>query len=493
MGIKNSSQSKIIVRGVILAAALWVFGFGNASAASLSINSGTTTLAPGETAVLSVVVNSGGVAINNTEATITFPADLVSVVSISKINSAFSLWVEDPSFSNSLGTITFNGGVPTPGFIGSQGSVVSIVVKAKAAGQAEFSFADAAVRANDGLGTNVLTSKQGKLLVVAQKEVPLLAPTPTPATAASSLSLTLSSVTHPKQGQWYSNANPKLQWVIPAGADAVQTGMSVDAASSPRITYAPAISEKVVSDLEDGIWYFKARARQAGAWGSVASYIVRIDTVPPEKKAVDFSYDDATRMLTVAADIVDVTSGIDRYELMVNDKLVKTLSAEDFIDGEYSIELNVSGDNTVKVVAIDRAGNSVEASGVFRSLASVPAEAATPLPSVKKTLMVAIGPVAVAALPLGIVLLSIAIVLVLAAYYIGRRRVGSRPKARVRGMLSKGDSLKMMLVLKKRLESHLEILQRTRRSRMLTPEEKEIKQAIEGDLDEVDQMIEGQK
>ncbi len=57
----------------------------------------------------------------------------------------------------------------------------------------------------------------------------------------------------------------------------------------------------------------------------------------------------------------------------------------------------------------------------------------------------------------------------------------------------KGSTTKVLLSLKKRLEKHLEVLQRTRHSRTLSKEEKDIKEAIEIDLDEVDKAIEDQK
>ena len=59
--------------------------------------------------------------------------------------------------------------------------------------------------------------------------------------------------------------------------------------------------------------------------------------------------------------------------------------------------------------------------------------------------------------------------------------------------LIKGHNTKTFLLLKKRLEKHLEILQRIRQDRILSKEEKEIKEAIESDLDEIDRAIEEQK
>jgi len=141
-------------------------GYFVSEAASLRINSNSSTISVGSTMTFSVLVNSGGVAVNNAEGVIKFSPEFFSVTSVSKSGSVFSLWVEEPSFSNSSGTISFNGGVPTPGFTGASGRVISFTVKAKKAGQASFSFDSASVRANDGLGTDVLSSKSGTTIEV---------------------------------------------------------------------------------------------------------------------------------------------------------------------------------------------------------------------------------------------------------------------------------------------------------------------------------------
>ncbi|MCH8148631.1 MAG: sulfatase-like hydrolase/transferase [Planctomycetes bacterium] len=42
----------------------------------------------------------------------------IEVVSISKAGAIFSLWTQDPSFSNAVGSVTFGGGLPDPGYTG---------------------------------------------------------------------------------------------------------------------------------------------------------------------------------------------------------------------------------------------------------------------------------------------------------------------------------------------------------------------------------------
>ncbi|MDQ5939021.1 MAG: hypothetical protein QG642_711, partial [Patescibacteria group bacterium] len=126
-----------------------------AQAASMYFYPGSKTVNVGDIIKVSVVVNTSGEAINNAEANISFPAEMLDVASISK-GSVFSLWVEEPSFSNSAGTVSFNGGIPTPGYNGSAGTLLSITFRAKKAGTASVYFSSGAVRANDGIGTDVL-------------------------------------------------------------------------------------------------------------------------------------------------------------------------------------------------------------------------------------------------------------------------------------------------------------------------------------------------
>jgi hypothetical protein len=457
-------------------------GGSTVQAATIQINTSSASLSPGGIATLSVVVNSEGTAINNAEAKIAFPADLLEVVSISKGGSIFSLWVEEPAYSNVTGNITFNGGIPAPGFTGSSGTALSVVVKAKKAGQADVLFSDAAVRANDGLGTNVLHTKIGRTLSI--KEAPAPAATPEPALTA----LQITSPTHPVQELWYTDNSPIFRWKVPTGVTTIQTGVDNNTAGSPRVSYSPVISEKTVPDLQDGIWYFKARARKGGEWGPTSTYIARVDTTVPKMSGVVFSYDEAEKVLTISADAIDETSGLDYYEIYINDELAKKVPSGEFVSGSYRLTADTPGNNTVTLVAADRAGNRVESSGTFK----VPV-APEPTLVPKDQLMITIGSFTISALSGIIILLLIIIILMLISFRLGYHYGRLHHRLAIRTALSNGDNTKMLLVVKKRLEKHLEALQHTRHNRILSKEEKEIKESIEGDLDELDQAIAEQK
>lgn len=119
------------------------------NAATLTLAPSVSSITVGNIVSISVKVNTQGKYINNGEAVIQFPTDLLEVVSISKNSSIFSLWVEEPSFQIS-GRITFNGGVRT------QVLMVALVrllltFKAKKAGSASVIYGDASIRENDGL------------------------------------------------------------------------------------------------------------------------------------------------------------------------------------------------------------------------------------------------------------------------------------------------------------------------------------------------------
>jgi hypothetical protein len=542
-------------------------GSGVANAATLSISGGASKLAPGETTTISIILNAQGVAVNNAEGVLTYPKDLLSVVSVGKNSSVFTLWVEEPTFSNATGAVTFNGGLPTPGFSGSSGTVLTITMKALQAGQAAVAFQGAAVRANDGLGTDVLAGTSGKTITIGAREpVPT---TPAPSAAAIS-SLRIESPTHPNQDQWYKSRNATLRWSVPMGADAIQVSMSGNASDTVYSAQNIATAEKLFADLNDGVWYFKVRARTVGSWGAPSTYVLRIDGTAPEKRGVQFAYDETARALGITTDIIDITSGIDRYEMYINSRLVQTSPAKDFVDGKYTLPISSVGDVAVRLVAIDRAGNSIDASGSFRALGPISIQldpvvslvhageqlllrgrTATPNaavtiylqqgtrdPIVVRTTsnsdgvfstlspvleagdydvwaqtgadeslsstahsstrvtthsIVVIGGSRMTVLALAAYVLIALLLLMGAAFYVGRRYAAVLRFVAIRSSLANGDTSSMLISLRVRLEKHLKILQKVRHKRMLTAEEREIKEAIEGDLDHVDAALADRK
>lgn len=151
-----------------------------ALAATLFLSPSSNSVTAGDVVRVRVLVNSGGEAVNTSEGTLQFPTDMLDVVSVDKSASIFSIWVDEPSFSNQLGTVSFSGGLPSPGFSGVSGTAVTVVFHAKRSGTASLSLSGASVRANDGLGTDVLRGVNGTTLTITSPKIVTPPPTPTP-------------------------------------------------------------------------------------------------------------------------------------------------------------------------------------------------------------------------------------------------------------------------------------------------------------------------
>lgn len=116
---------------------------------------------PGDLIAVSILLDSTKSAINAMEGEIVFPTDKLEVKSISTKNSIDTFWIPvNPYFSTTTNTIIFAGGLPTPGFLGIAGNILTIVFRAKTAGLVELSLINTIVLANDGLGTAINVPNQ---------------------------------------------------------------------------------------------------------------------------------------------------------------------------------------------------------------------------------------------------------------------------------------------------------------------------------------------
>lgn len=132
-----------------------------ASAATLSLSPSGGTYTVGKTISVRVAVGSGGQSINAISGSVIFSTDTLTLTSISK-SGIVNLWAQDPTFSNSGGTASFQG-VVLNGYTGGGGTVVTLNFKAKAEGTATVSISNSgsSVLLNDGNGTNVLSGTNG--------------------------------------------------------------------------------------------------------------------------------------------------------------------------------------------------------------------------------------------------------------------------------------------------------------------------------------------
>src|SRR5689334_3080781 len=206
---RTGGRARRVVSGRALLMVLLVLSFlpgrpARAAGASLSISPLAGTYEVGATVDVSFIVDTGGEAINAVQADILFPADKLQVVNPVASTSFISIWVTPPTYSNTDGTVHFQGGLPSPGIKTSGGVVSTVTFRIKSPGAAIIQFAPTSqVLRNDGQGTNILTSSGSAHFTL--KNPPPAGPVVT-------------SPTHPDSNQWYSNPQVQLSWEGTEGA-----------------------------------------------------------------------------------------------------------------------------------------------------------------------------------------------------------------------------------------------------------------------------------
>jgi hypothetical protein len=172
----------------------------SAYAATLYFSPAAQTVTAGQTFTVNVDASSADQAMNAASGEVSFPASQLRVLSISNKLSAMNLWVQNPTFSNGVdgGTIDFAGIILNPGFTGTGANIITVRFQALVPGKAALSFVSGSVLANDGSGTNILTTMGMTTVTV----VPAKAITPLTGatTTATSTPTTTPTVAYSAQG-----------------------------------------------------------------------------------------------------------------------------------------------------------------------------------------------------------------------------------------------------------------------------------------------------
>ncbi len=338
-----------VTGGVVAAIFLLNVHGADATGASLKISPLTGTYEVGSTVDVSFLVDTGGDAINAVQADIQFPADKLQVVNPVASTSFISIWVTTPTYSNTDGTIHFQGGLPNPGIKTGGGVISTVTFRVKTPGQAIIKFAPTSqVLRNDGQGTNILTS-------TGTAEYTLKTPPPA--------GPVVSSPTHPDGNQWYSNPDIQFTWEAIDGAVGYSYSFDQVAKSTPDESIDTAQSATSVKATGDGVWYFHVRARTT-SWGGTTTYPVQIDTTPPaaftpKLDSETIVPDDSTTLRFLTS---DAASGIDHYEVrqvtVDAGPDINTLFVE--ASSPYVVKPVAAGKYELQVRAFDRAGNSTD-------------------------------------------------------------------------------------------------------------------------------------
>lgn len=350
--------------GLLFAVAFFALPFFS-HAAELSFSPASGSHAVNAEFSVKVSLAPGGESVNAADGTVAFDRDLLSVSSISKDGSAFSLWTAEPAFSNSAGTVTFSGGTPTA--FSNSATVITINFKGKKAGSAKLSFSKGSILAADGKGTDVYAKGGEATFTITEAAA---APEPEPeaeAPAAAGDENTgppaapaITSKTHQKPENWYGTSTAEFSWKPGGDITNVRTILSDKEDAVPTEEQDVAVISRTIPDIKDGVWYFFLQFKNDSGWGQVGKMKIQIDSVPPPEFEVSLQAGEG-EVPRLVFKVEDELSGIDRYEVVIGGAVLATVKAEEVTDGTYPVPPQGGGPQVVQIKAYDKAGNMREA------------------------------------------------------------------------------------------------------------------------------------
>ena len=345
-------MKKVLFILIILIISFGVVSVAKAEGASLYLSPQTGTFFVGSTFDVSIFVNTGGNNVNAVEVDLKFDQRKLQIASPTAGRSFIAVWISQPTFSNTEGTATFQGGVPSPGINTSSGLISTITFRAINPGEAVVSILDSSqVLLDDGKGTNILSSMGRGVYKI------IIPPPEGPKVFSSS---------HPDQNKWCNNNSPTLSWEKEEGVIDFSYSLDDIFYGVPDNISEGDYASVSYTDLEDGIWYFHIKAKKGDVWGGITHYILLIDTTPPAAFTLSFEPTLRSPVMTAREPIVsfittDSLSGLSHYDLKLID-LTKAPQKKEtgfFVEASspYQLPSLATGEYEVIVRAFDQAMN----------------------------------------------------------------------------------------------------------------------------------------
>jgi hypothetical protein len=320
-----------------------------------------------------VKIDSENVGINAAQATVNFPVGVLQATTTSKASSVFTFWLQDPTIDNTAGKVSFIGGSMS-GLDGKTLQALRITFKVVGSGPADISFADGAITASDGNGSNVLSAmkglsvtsitKQSAALIIPPPVIPpvkVIKRVPVP-TGKPPIKPVLSIPLYPVADGWYNDLSDFIvQWQLPA--DVIGVATSIDQrptlATSTKSVSEGLFDNKTFPKISDGVWYVHVRFKNDLGWGPFSDYKIGIDTDPPLAFAVVVEEGLSTYVTapTLEFQTNDQPSGIASYHILDDKKEIASVTAL-----KYTLPSQTFGKHSITVVAEDKAGNKTSTS-----------------------------------------------------------------------------------------------------------------------------------
>lgn len=343
-------------RLLFIVASLVIAAWGiRVSAATLSVGSSGSTVNVGGTVTVTIRVNAGGQSINAAEGTVTYPSQLLKLNSVSKAGTIFTFWALEPTTATK-GQVAFIGGLPHPGYSGSNGTVMKLTFTALATGKATIGFSGGKVLADDGYGTNIISGQSGTTVTIAEGSGATTTPAPAVAIPGRP-TITVTSSTHPDQAVWLQTDQANVEWKKPSGLLGVSYILDQRSSGDPdEIVDTTDDHASLVLPI-DGVWYLHIRGKYDGGWSATSNYTLRRDSTPPEHFTVTVNQDrgssDPTPELMFSAS--DSTSSVGRYTMSIDGNDAQSVTSP------HVLEALLPGSHSVVITAIDAAGNKRQA------------------------------------------------------------------------------------------------------------------------------------
>lgn len=312
-------------------------------AATINYSPASGTQYVGSSFNVGIYVNTQGAATNSYQADIRFPADKLDVTSVSTGGSICTLFPFQPSYGS--GTAQIQCGLPSPGYNGTSGKLGTVTFRAKSTGSAVVTLASSSqVLANDGSGTNVLTSLGNATFTVTNP------PTTAPV---------ITSPTHPDQNSWYKTKSVTFTWS--GGYSGYSYDFNQTLETIPDQSSEGNGTSKTYDNVTDGVWYLSIRGNGASGWSGTTHYKVQIDTNPPNPfQPVTDPVGESSVRPTISFSTTDALSGIDHYEVKLDNGAFFQSS------NPYRPDRISSGEHTFTIRAVDKAGNFTDGSAKVR-------------------------------------------------------------------------------------------------------------------------------
>ena len=212
----------------------------------------------------------------------------------------------------------------------------------------------AKVIANDGKATNVYGAYEAGIINVTSTS-----------DIATILTPVVNSTTHPDPNKWYPQRTVGFTWG--GGQGDYNYVFDQSPTTIPTPLSKGSNTATVVSNVGDGVWYFHVRAGSGVTWGPTATFKVQIDGTAPPPFTLQLTPAEKSSIFPIVEfNTVDSPSGVDKYELQVDDGLFVPASSP------YQIGGVGAGDHALHVRATDKAGNQTATEGKFSLIALGP-------------------------------------------------------------------------------------------------------------------------